>query len=432
MTSVYIGMTIDVLHHGHINVIANARKYGDITIGLLTDRAVADHKRLPYLAYDYRKQIVENICGVVRVVEQNEWDYAPNIRKYRPDIMVHGDDWLEGPLAPYRSRALAALAEYGGRLVEIPYTQGVSSNAMIAQLQGLGTTPDIRRHTLKRLLAAKNISRFIEAHNPISALIVEHASVEREGKIRQFDGFWSSSLTDSTARGKPDIEALEINSRLSNINDIFDVTTKPLIMDADTGGKLEHFELNVRSMERLGISATIIEDKTGLKKNSLFGNEVAQSQDDIGSFCDKIRAGRAARVSDDFMVIARIESLILDKGMPDAVERAQAYASAGVDGIMIHSRKKSPDEVFEFARRFKPDFPTLPLVCVPTSYNTVNEEILAEHGFNLVIYANHLLRAAYPAMQRVATEILRNGRSAEVEANLMDINEILELIPGTK
>lgn len=432
MTSVYIGMTVDILHHGHINIIDQARKYGDVTVGLLSDSAVADHKRLPYLTYEYRKQIVENIRGVAKVVPQNEWDYTPNIRKHRPDIMVHGDDWLEGPLAPYRDKALAALSEYGGQLIEIPYTQGVSSNAMISQLQGLGTTPDIRRHTLKRLLAAKPISRFIEAHNPISALIAEHASIELGGKTRQFDGFWSSSLTDSTARGKPDIEALEINSRLSNINDIFDVTTKPLIMDADTGGKLEHFELNVRSMERLGISATIIEDKAGLKKNSLFGNDVAQTQEDIGSFCDKIRAGRAARVNNDFMVIARIESLILDKGMNDAIKRAQAYAAAGVDGIMIHSRKKSPDEVFEFARLFKTDFPTLPLVCVPTSYNTVTEEILAERGFNLVIYANHLLRAAYPAMQHVAREILRHGRSSEVDKDLMGINEILELIPGTK
>jgi phosphoenolpyruvate phosphomutase len=432
MTSVYIGMTVDVLHHGHINIIEQARKYGDVIVGLLSDSAVADHKRLPYLTYEHRKQIVENIKGVAQVVPQNEWDYAPNLKKYRPEVMVHGDDWLEGPLVPYRDRALAALAEYGGRLVEIPYTRGISSNEMVTQIQALGTTPDIRRRTLKRLLAAKPISRFIEAHNPISALIAEHTIVERDGKNYQFDGFWSSSLTDSTARGKPDIEALEINSRLSNINDIFDVTTKPLIMDADTGGKLEHFELNVRSMERLGISATIIEDKVGLKKNSLFGNDVAQSQDDIESFCDKIRAGRAARVSDDFMVIARIESLILDKGMKDAITRAQAYAGAGVDGIMIHSRKKTSDEVFEFAKIFKSEFPTLPLVCVPTSYNTVTEGELAEHGFNLVIYANHLLRAAYPAMQHVAREILRNSRSSEVDQHLMNINEILELIPGTK
>jgi len=432
MPSVYIGMTVDVLHHGHINVIEHARQYGDVTIGLLTDAAVADHKRLPYLTYEQRKKIIENISGVVRVVPQDEWDYAPNLRRYRPDFIVHGDDWLEGPLAPYRQKVLDALAEYGGKLIEIPYTQGVSSQSLFSQLQGLGTTPDIRRRTLKRVLAAKPISRFIETHNPISGLIAEHATVDVDGKVRQFDGFWSSSLTDSTTRGKPDIEALDISSRLSNVNDIFEVTTKPLIFDGDTGGKPEHFELNVRSMERLGISAVIIEDKKNLKKNSLLGNEVTQTQEDIELFCEKIRAGRAARVGDDFMVIARIESLILEKGMKDAIKRAQAYINSGVDGIMIHSRKKEPDEVFEFAHIFRRDFPSVPLVCVPTNYNTVTEDVFAAHGFNIVIYANHLLRAAYPAMHRVAHEILSNARSAEVDAYLMSINEILELIPGTR
>ncbi len=432
MPIVYIGMTIDILHHGHINVIEHARQYGDVMIGLLTDAAVADHKRLPYLTYDQRKKIVENIRGVTRVVPQEEWDYAPNLRRYCPDYMVHGTDWLEGPLAPYRQKALDALAEYGGKLIEIPYTQGVSSQSLVTQLQSLGTTPDIRRRTLRRLLAAKPISRFIEAHNPISALIAEHATVDVYGKVRQFDGFWSSSLTDSTARGKPDIEALDISSRLSNINDIFEVTTKPLIFDGDTGGKPEHFGLNVRSMERLGISVVIIEDKKGLKKNSLLGNDVVQTQEDVEIFCDKIRVGRAARICDDFMVFARIESLIINKGMEDAIGRAQAYANAGVDGVMIHSRRKDPAEVFEFARIFRSDFPNVPLVCVPTSYNTVTEDELAAHGFNIVIYANHLLRAAYPAMHRVAHEILRCGRSVEVDEYLMGINEILALIPGTR
>ena len=432
MPTIYVGMTVDVLHHGHINIITEASKHGELIVGLLTDAAVANHKRLPYLTYEHRQQILKNIKGVSQVVPQNEWDYAPNLRKYKPDLMMHGDDWHEGPLAPYRERALAALAEYGGRLIEIPYTPGVSSKAIIGQIQALGTSPEIRRQTLKRLLGAKPISRFIEAHNPISALIAEHVSIQREGAIRQFDGFWSSSLTDSTVRGKPDIEAVDITSRLANINDIFDVTTKPLIMDADTGGKPEHLELHVRSMERLGISATIIEDKTGLKKNSLFGNDVVQSQDDIPHFCEKIRAGRAARVSEDFMVIARIESLILERGMDDAIARAQAYVEAGADGIMIHSRRKTPDEVFEFARRFRQDFPSVPLVSVPTSYNSTTEEQLAEHGFNIVIYANHLLRAAYPAMEKVARQILENGRSAETDRDLMDINAILELIPGTR
>ncbi len=432
MSNVYVGMTIDVLHHGHINIIEHARQYGDVIIGLITDAAIADHKRLPYLTYEQRKKIVENISGVTRVVPQEEWDYAPNIRLYRPDFMVHGTDWLEGPMAPYRQKALDALSEYGGKLIEILYTQGVSSQALVSQLQGLGTTVDIRRRTLKRLLAAKPISRFIEAHNPISALIAESEIVDVDGKIRQFDGFWSSSLTDSTVRGKPDIEALDISSRLSNVNDIFEVTTKPLIFDGDTGGKLEHFELNVRSMERLGISAVIIEDKKGLKKNSLLGNEVVQTQENKELFCDKIRAGRAARISHDFMVFARIESLILDQGMNDAITRAQAYIGAGADGIMIHSRKKTPDEVFEFSRILRSDFPSIPLACVPTSYNTVNEEELAANGVNIVIYANHLLRAAYPAMHRVAHEILRCGRSAEVDADLMSINDILKIIPGTR
>jgi phosphoenolpyruvate phosphomutase len=432
MPSVYIGMTVDVLHHGHINVIEHGRRYGDVIIGLLTDSAIADHKRLPYLTYEQRRRIVENIKGVTRVVPQEQWDYAPNLRRYRPDYMVHGDDWLEGPSAPYRQSAFEALAEYGGKLIEIPYTKGVSCQEIVSQMQDMGTTPEIRRRTFKRLLAAKPISRFIEAHNPISALIAEHVKVDFDSKVRQYDGFWSSSLTDSTARGKPDIEALDISARLSNVNDIFEVTTKPLIIDGDTGGKIEHFELHVRSMERLGISSVIIEDKKGLKQNSLFGNDVWQEQEEIDVFCEKIRAGRSGCISGDFMIIARIESLILEKGMDDAIRRAGAYVEAGADGIMIHSRKKCTDEVFEFARIFRGDFRSVPLVCVPTSYNTVTEDQLAEHGFNVVIYANHLLRAAYPAMQRTATEILRNARSAEVDSYLMGINEILELIPGTR
>ena len=433
MPKIYVGMTIDIVHHGHINIIENARKHGDVIIGLLTDQAIANHIRLPYLSWDNRKRIVENINGVNMVVPQEEWDYAPNLLKYKPDFMIHGSDWVQGPLLPYRELAVKALDSYGGKLIEIDYTEGVSSTKMNQQIQELGTTSEIRRKTLRRLLASKKICRFLEAHNPISALIVENSKIiDTEGNFREFHGFWSSSLTDSTSMGKPDIEALDINTRLENIDNIFDVTTKPLIMDADTGGKLEHFELHVKSMERLGISATIIEDKTGLKKNSLFGNDVEQSQDDIESFCAKIKAGRAARVGDDFMIIARIESLILEKGMDDALNRAFAYANVGVDGIMIHSRKKTPDEIFEFAKLFRKKYPNTPLICVPTSYNIVTEEELESAGFNIVIYANHLLRAAFPAMQGVANQILTNSRSLEVDKQLMSINDILESIPGTK
>lgn len=432
MSTVYVGMSVDVFHHGHINIIEKAREYGEVTVGLLTDSAIAEHKRLPYLNYEHRKRILENVVGVARVVPQVDWDYAPNILKYRPDYMVHGDDWLDGPLLPLRENALAALSRYGGKLVEIPYTTGVSSTDAFENIRSIGTTPETRKKTLRRLLRAKPISRFIEAHSPISALIIEKLKLELSGCVREFDGFWSSSLTDSTEMGKPDIEALDISARLSNIDNIFEVTSKPLIMDMDTGGKPEHFELHVKSVERLGISAVIIEDKTGLKKNSLFGNDVAQSQEDIGSFCDKIRAGRQSRSSDDFMIIARIESLILEKGMADALLRAGEYVAAGADGIMIHSRKRAPDEVYEFASEFRRGFPNLPLVSVPTSYNAVTEMELASRGFNLVIYANQLMRASYPAMQRVARSILQHGRSLEADKDLITISEILDLIPGTK
>ena len=312
-------------------------KYGDVIVGLLNDKAVSDHKRLPYLNWENRKKIIENIKGVTQVFEQFEWDYAPSILKYKPDFMVHGTDWLTGPLAPYRDLAIKALESYGGKLIEVEYTKDVSSTNLTLNQKIIGTTPDIRKATLKRLLEAKDLTRVMEAHNPISALILENLIINNDGKVKQFDGFWSSSLTDSTSQGKPDIEALDINIRLNNINNIFDVTTKPLIMDADTGGKVEHFELNVRSMERLGISAVIIEDKKGLKKNSLFGNEVKQEQETKEYFAKKIKAGINSRINDNFMIIARIESLILEKGIDDALDRAKTYIDSGVDGIMIHS-----------------------------------------------------------------------------------------------
>ena len=432
MKKVYVGMSADVFHHGHINIIKEARKYGDVIVGLLNDKAVADHKRLPYLNWENRKQIIENIKGVTEVFEQKEWDYAPTILKYKPEYMVHGTDWLEGPLAPYRDLAIKALETYGGKLIEVEYTKDVSSTGLTLNQKILGTTPELRKASLKRLLNAKNIVRIMEAHNPLSALILENLVINNKNKTKQFDGFWSSSLTDSTSQGKPDIEALDINIRLNNINNIFDVTTKPLIMDADTGGKTEHFELNVRSMERLGISAVIIEDKKGLKKNSLFGNEVKQEQETKELFAKKIKTGINSRLSDDFMIIARIESLILEKGIEDAIQRANAYIDAGVDGIMIHSKKNKPDEIFKFSKIFRKNHKFIPLVSVPSTYNIVKEDELVDNGFNIVIYANQMLRAAYPAMYKVAESILKNSRSLEADKELIKIKNILELIPGTK
>ena len=380
MPTVYVGMTADILHHGHINILEEAAKHGEVVVGLLTDNAVAEHKRQPYLDFEKRKKVIEQLKSVHRVIAQEQWDYAPTLRQIKPDIMVHGDDWQHGNYRLIRERAFAAMAEWGGKIIEMTYTEGVSSKRLQAQLQTLGTTADIRRASLRRLIDAKGLVRIMEAHSPLSALIIEQANFEAEHKTRIFDGFWASSLTDSTLRCKPDTEAVDLSTRIKNVDDIFEITTKPLIFDADTGGQVEHFCLNVRSLERLGVSAVIIEDKTGLKKNSLFGNEVPQTQDTIANFSAKISAASQAKMTEDFMIIARIESLILDAGMDDALSRAKAYAEAGADGIMIHSRQKTPDEVLEFCTKFRQFSKTLDLVVVPTSYNSITDTELMQAG----------------------------------------------------
>ena len=426
---VYVGMSADLIHPGHINILKQAAELGDVTVGLLTDRAIASYKRLPHMTFDQRKAVVENLKAVHEVIPQETLDYVPNLRTVKPDYVVHGDDWRSGVQSETRQRVIDALAEWGGQLVEIPYTEGISSTQLNAAVKQIGTTPNVRMARLRRLIDNKPIVRMMEAHSGLSGLVVENTVVDHEGRKLEFDGMWSSSLTDSTSRGKPDIEAVDISSRLQMINEIFEVTTKPLIFDGDTGGKPEHFAFTVRSLERLGVSAVIIEDKEGLKRNSLFGNDVTQTQSLIEDFCGRLRVGKESQITDDFMVIARIESLILDQGIEDAVERAEAYIDAGADGVMIHSRQKSPDEVFEFCARAAKFDKQVPIVAVPTSYNQVSEEELADAGVRVVIYANHMLRAAYPQMRKVAESVLENGRALEAEPLLSSISEVLTIIP---
>jgi phosphoenolpyruvate phosphomutase / 2-hydroxyethylphosphonate cytidylyltransferase len=428
--TVYVGMSADLVHPGHLNVIAEAARRGEVTIGLLTDAAIASYKRLPFLTYEQRSAVVTSIKGVARVVPQETLDYVPNLRQYRPDYVVHGDDWRSGVQKPVRQRVIDTLAEWGGELVEVPYTEGISSTQLNRAMKEIGTTPDIRRRRLQRLIDSKDLVRLLEVHNGLTGLIIETLEVEVDGRKREFDGMWASSLTDSTARGKPDIETVDLTSRMGTLNDVMEVTTKPIVYDGDTGGRPEHFVYTVKTLERMGISAVIIEDKIGLKKNSLFGTEIPQTQDTIEGFSEKIRLGRQALVTNDFMVIARIESLILEKGLHDALKRAEAYLNAGADGIMIHSRQKSADEVLAFCRGYRAIDQRVPLVAVPSSYNGIRESNLVDAGVNIVIYANQLIRSAYPAMVRTARSILEHGRSKEAEADMMSIREILELIPS--
>ncbi len=426
---VYVGMSADMIHPGHLNIIKEASKLGDVIVGVLTDKAIASYKRLPALKYEQRKIIVESIKGVKKVVPQDELDYTVNLKKIKPDYVVHGDDWQKGIQRKTRQKVIDTLAEWGGILHEVPYTQGISSTQLNQRLKEIGTTPEIRMGKLRRLIDAKPIVRVMEAHNGLTGLIVETISVEKEGRKKEFDAMWLSSLTDSTAKGKPDIEAVDVTSRLHSLNDILEVTTKPIIYDGDTGGIPEHFIFTVKTLERLGVSAIIIEDKTGLKKNSLFGTDVPQTQDTIEKFSNKIRAGKRTQVTKTFMIIARIESLILKQGMEDAITRAKAYIEAGADAIMIHSKEKDGNEILEFCELFKGFEKQVPLVVVPSSYNHLYEEELIEAGANVVIYANHLLRSAYPAMVDTAKSILLNGRSKEVDEQCMSIKEILTLIP---
>jgi phosphoenolpyruvate phosphomutase len=426
-------MIADIMHPGLINIINEGAKYGDVVIGLFTDKAIAQHKRLPYLTYEQRKNVVENIRNVSRVVPQEEWSYAPNLRRLKPDYMIHGDDWLTGPDRELRQEAMNVMHELGGEVIEIPYTKGIESSAIDKEIKSIGTTPDIRLKTLRRLISAKPVVRILEVHDGLSGLICETLEVKNGLFTDAFDGMWSSSLTDSTSKGKPDIEAVDLTTRMQDLNNILECTTKPIIYDGDTGGKLEHFVFTVRTLERNGISAVIIEDKVGLKKNSLFGTDAVQTQDTTENFCQKLRAGKNAQVTKDFMIIARCESLIAGKSVDDAIERCRAYVEqGGADGIMIHSKEKSGNDIREFCMRFHQLHPFVPIVAVPTTYNHLREEELAEWGVKVVIYANHMLRAAYPAMVKVATSILQNHRSLEANDLCMPIKQILELIPGTK
>lgn len=431
--TVYLGMIGDIMHPGYINIINKAAEYGDVMVGLFTDTAIASHRRLPYLTWEQRKVVVESISGVAKVVPQNDWSYVPNLLKYKPNYIIHGDDWQEGGARAMRDEVYKTMEKLGGEVIEIPYTKNVTASGIREEIDSLGVTPAMRLSSLRRLIAAKPIVRILESHNGLTGLIVEHTRITTETGEEEFDGMWASSLTDSTSKGKPDIEAVDLTTRLHDLNDTLEVTTKPVIFDGDTGGKTEHFAFTVRTLERLGISAVIIEDKVGLKQNSLFGTDAVQTQDSIENFCAKIRAGKDAQITHDFMIISRCESLIAGKSVDDALERCLAYAEAGADGIMIHSKEKSGADIKEFCLRFREKNSHTPIVAVPTTYNQFTEEELAAWGINVVIYANHMLRAAYPAMVKCAESILTHRRSLEAsDEYCMPIKQILHLIPGTK
>ncbi|MFC1743193.1 phosphoenolpyruvate mutase [Candidatus Riflebacteria bacterium] len=431
MKKVYAGMAADVFHPGHLNIIKEAKKLGYVIIGLLTDEAIASYKRLPVLTYDQRKLVVESIRDVDEIVPQESLDYVPNLRKIKPDYVVHGDDWKEGVQRETRQKVIDVLKEWGGELVEPQYLAGISSTQLINTITKKGITPNVRLKYLRRLLQVMPIVRILEAHNGITGLIVEKTRVNKDGREEEFNGIWISSLTVSTSRGKPDTEVVDFSTRFQTIEEILEVTTKPIIVDADTGGEIEHFRFRVKTLERLGVSAVVIEDKIGIKRNSLFGTELPQNQDTVEHFCQKIYAGKSATLTDDFMLFARVESLILKKGQKDALNRAYAYVEAGADGILIHSCAKDGREILDFCNEFRKSKKNVPLICVPTTYSHLKETELRDAGINIVIYGNHLLRSAYPSMVKTARSILEHNCSHVASREFcMPVKEIITLIPG--
>ena len=428
MKTCYTCFTTDVIHEGHLNIIENAKKYGRVVVGALSIPESIRYNKFPTVSIEERIALYRSIPGVDEVVVQEDMGYTDVIEKIHPDYIIHGDNWKEGPESFIREKVKALVESYGGELIEVPYTYNEQVRKVDRQLSEKLAMPEFRRKRLRQLIDMRPVVKIMEAHSGLTGLICEKTVVESDGRLDQFDGMWVSSLCDSTDRGKPDIELVDMTSRMRTIDDILEVTTKPIILDGDTGGLTEHFVYNVRTLERSGVSAVIIEDKVGLKKNSLFGTEVKQTQDSIENFQTKIRAGKNVQLTDDFMIIARIESLILEQGMNDALTRAEAFAAAGADGIMIHSRKKDPAEIFEFCDKFRELDKHTPIVVVPTSFNSVTEEELSSHGVNIVIYANQLMRAAFPVMVSTAEEILKNHRAMEVDSKLMPFKDIIRLI----
>ena len=425
---VYVTLSADILHEGHINILKTAKKYGEVIVGLLSDEAIANYKTIPILKYKNRELLVKNLKYVSKVIPQQSEDYTFNLNKIKPDFLVHGDDWKYDNRKKTRNKVITILKKWNGKLIEPKYTKNISSSKIRSKIFEIATLPQNRVSRLKRLMTSKKIVRILESHNSLTGLIIENLKVEKNNIYTEFDGMWSSSLTDSATKGKPDNSSLDFSSRISSLNDMMDVTTKPLVFDADNGGQLEHLPFLIRSLERSGVSAIIMEDKIGLKKNSLFKNQSGVKQDSILKFSKKIEKAKKAKISNELLIIARIESIILGKGVDDALKRAESYSKAGADAILIHSNRDTPKEIFEFAKKFRKSKFFKPMVAVPSSYSSVKEEDLIKNGFKIVIYANHLLRTIYPAMKSTAKLILKNKRAYEADKKITSINEILTLI----
>ncbi|MAJ86251.1 MAG: phosphoenolpyruvate mutase [Candidatus Pelagibacter sp.] len=422
---VYVCLAADILHEGHVNILKKASKHGDVTVGLMTDNAIGKYKKIPFLNYHQREVVVKNLSMVKKVIPQYTMDFRPNLRLLKPDYVVHGDIWKPA-LKKLRKEVVEQLKKWSGKLIEYPYTKNISSSSIKENIINSPLFNVSRVSMLKRLLSVKGFVRIIEAHSPLAGLIIENTKYKKNKNDKEYDGMWSSSLTESLMRGKPDNQSVELSTRITALNELLDITTKPIIFDADNGGRIEHLSYRINTLERQGVSAIVIEDKIGLKKNSLFKNQKNAQQDSIKNFCKKLKVAAKSKNSKDFFIVARIESFILGKGLQDALKRAKAYSNSGADAILIHSKENNPKEIFKFSKIYKKFNNHKHLIAVPSSYSKTLEKDLIKNGFNIVIYANHMLRASYLSMKKLALDILKNSRSFESEKKISKISDLLK------
>ena len=418
--TVYVGITGDMIHPGIINIIQQGAKYGRLIVGLLSNEAIATHKRIPYLTFEQRKAVIENIKGVSEVVPQEDWSYVPNLLKLKPDYIIHGDDWKTNYLKGIREEVFDVMKKIGGEVIEIPYTKGINSSQLFESTTNNGITAVQRLKSLRQLMNYKPIIRIMEANSGLSGLIIENLKIEKEDGIQRFDGIFIN-LLDSNPSGVSEQESSNFMLKLNTVTDILECTTRPIIYGGYTSDNYENITFTIEKLELMGISAIIIEDKF---KNT---QELCNEEE----FCLKIKEGKKAQINPDFMIIAGIEELILGKSMDDALKKALASIKAGADGILISSNQKNGDDIKEFCSKLRKENKNIPIVLIPTTYNQFTEKELGEWGANIIIYADYLKKVTYPAMKKCAETILKSERSLEVNEMCMPIKEILNLIPGT-
>jgi len=421
--TVYVGMVGDMLHVGHINILKTAARLGRVTVGVLTDRAVVGYKRLPLLAFEDRVRVVESIADVAAVVPQKTLSYVENLRALRPDYVVHGDDWRYGDqVSRARAEVIATLGEWGGELVEVAYTKGISSTAIHRSGAADALFSGTRQGRLRRLLAAKPTLRIVEAHSGLSAKIA--AEVRGPDGATGFDAVWQSGLTDAIHRGKSDGGAVDRGRRLQAVEEILDAGPLPLIYDGRAAGRPETVFDLTRALDKAGVSALCLGDRSDPDRT---GPEMSPAET-----VAQIEAVRAACPTGAVMAISRIVVAAPGNGgsgaLDRALDRALALLEAGSDAVMFDSAADTAEPILDIAARLRRQRRDVPLFAAQSDRWGAPIHRFENAGIDAVVYETHLLRATVAPMRRAATALLAEGTGPAPD--LTPLPELRGLFPS--